>query len=287
MKISDLEKRLQIHAKITKSVITTPFGIESEEINMSDKIHKNIWNTVLIAAVITCLIGTTVFAAFRFLSAKEVADRLGDTELAKYFSKRGTVSQTVADGKYEATVLGITTGKNLSKFKSSAQEVFPERTYAVVAVKRTDGSAMTYDDPILVTPLIEGLRPWEYNIFTMNGGYSADIADGVLYRIIEFDSIEFFADRNVYMAVLSEPFLSNEPYSFDEKTGVIAPKEDYKGTNILIKLPLDKSKANPQKAAKYLEKLNENFSDDEGESSENTDTKEIIITQDMIENAGK
>lgn len=255
MKISDLEKRLQDHASITKSVIAAPFDFESEELNMSKIKHRSIKRSVLIAAAVICLVGTTVFAAFRLLSAKDVANKLGDTRLAGYFEERGAVSETVADGEYKATVLGVATGENLSKFKSSSWEIFPERTYAVVAVEKTDGSPMTFDDNILVTPLIEGLRPWQYNIFTMNGGYSADVIDGVLYRIIEFDNIEYFADRNVYMAIVSEMFLDNKPYSFDENTGAIAPRDDYDGTNILIKLNLDRAKANPEKAAEYLDKL--------------------------------
>ncbi len=186
MKISDLEIKLQEHAKIMKSNIETPFDFESEEINMSAKNYHSLKRTLLLAAVIICLIGTTVFAAFRLLSAVDVANMLGDTELAQYFEKQGSVSDAVTDGDYKATVLGITNGKNLSKFKSSSGKLSPERTYAVVAVEKTDGSPMTFDDNILVTPLIEGLKPWQYNIFTMNGGYTADIINGVLYRIVEF-----------------------------------------------------------------------------------------------------
>lgn len=85
----------------------------------------------------------------------------------------------------------------------------------------------------------------------------ADALGGVLYRIIEFDSIELFADRSIYMAVLSEMFINNKAYSYDEKkTGAIAPREDYGGTNLLIKLKLDKSKAGPARATEYPEKLN-------------------------------
>lgn len=290
MNISDLEKRLQEHAKITKSVITAPFELEREDINMEKKEKQNIKRAVLLAAVIVCLIGTTAFAAFHFLSAKDVANRLGNAKLAQYFSARGTVYDTVTDGDYKATVLGIASGKNLSSYVSSTDEVSPDKTYAVVAVEKADKTPMTYDDPILVTPLIEGLRPWEYNIFTMNGGYTADIIDGVLYRIIEFDNIEYFADRNVYMAVVSDMFLDNTPYSFDEKTGEISPKTDYDGTNILIPLTLDKSKANPEKAAEYLKQLEENLdSSDDAEQPEpdreSENVKEIIITQEMVDNA--
>lgn len=291
MKISDLEKRLQEHAKITKSVMAAPFELKREEINMEKRRNHNIKRAVLLAAAIICLIGTTAFAAYHLLNAKDVANRLGNAKLAQYFSEQGTVLKTVTDGDYKATVLGVASGENLSNYVSSTDEVFPDKTYAVVAIEKADGSAMTYDDPILVTPLIEGLNPWEYNIFTMNGGYSADIIDGVLYRIIEIDNIEYFADRNVYMAVISDMFLDNTSYSFDEKTGKISPKEDYDGTNILIPLVLDKSKANPKKAAEYLKKLEENseISDDEevepGEEAENV--KEIIITKEMVDAATK
>lgn len=282
MKISELEYKLQKHAEITKSVIPSPFNIESEEFNMTQK-KLSLRRSVLLVAAIICLVGTTAFAAFRLMSAKEAANMLGDSKLAKYFSENGCVSETVTDGAYRATVLGITSGENLSSFKSSSWEIFSERTYAVVAVEKTDGTEMTFDDDILVSPLIEGLNPYQYNIFTMNGGYTADIIDGILYRIIEFDRIEYFADRNVYIAVLSEAFINNKSYAFNEETGEIAAKKDYDGTNILIKLELDKSKANPKKAQEYLDKLNNSektsVDSDEAEYQNDEDTSEEVSVE--------
>lgn len=256
MEISELENRLTKHAEVTKSVMRSPFDNERNEFIMTKKNH-NIKKIAILAAATICLIGTTVFAAYHLMSAKDLANRLGDSKLAQYFDAQGTISDTITDGAYKATVLGITSGENLSDFKSSSWDIFSERTYAVVAVEKADGSDMSYEDEILVTPLIQGLKPWQYNIFTMNGGYTADIIDGVLYRIIEFDSIEYFADREVYMAILSDSFLNNTSYAFDEATGKISPKETFDGTNILIKLNLDKAKANPQKAQEYLNTLNE------------------------------
>lgn len=252
----ELEERLKRHAEITKSTMHSPFDNERTNFIMTKR-NRNIKKIIVVAAAVLCCICTTVFAAYHLLSAKEVATSLGDSKLAGYFEKQGSVSNTITDGDYKATVLGITSGENLSNFQSSSWEIFSERTYAVVAIEKTNGTAMTYDDEILVTPLIQGLKPWQYNIFTMNGGYTADIINGVLYRIIEFDSIEYFADRDVYMAVLSKPFLNNQSYSFDETSGEISPKKDFDGTNILIKLNLDKSKANPKKAQEYINKLNE------------------------------
>ncbi len=262
MKMSELENRLQKHAETTKSAISSPFVIEREELNMANNKH-NLKRMILPLAAAICLICTTTFAAIKLMNAKDTATALGDSKLARYFDERGGVSDTVTDGKYKATVLGIVSGENLSEFKSSSWDIFPERTYAVVAVERSDGGDMTFDDEILVTPLIEGLSPWKYNIFTMNGGYTADILNGILYRIIEFDSIEYFADRTVYMAVVSEPFIKNTQYSYDENTGAIAAKDDYDGTNILIELKLDKSKANPEKAREYLDKPNEDVQPDD------------------------
>lgn len=263
----ELEKKLRKHAEITKSAMHSPFDFDNErkEFIMTKKTH-HIKKITIFAAAVLCIIGTSVFAAYHLMSAKDVASSLGDSKLARYFEKQNFVSQTVTDGDYKATVLGITSGENLSNFKSSSCEIFSERTYAVVAVEKTDGSAMTYDDEILVTPLIQGLKPWQYNIFTMNGGYTANITDGVLYRIIEFDTIEYFADQDVYMAVLSEPFLDNTSYAFDEENGTISPKEDFDGTNILIKLDLDKSKADRKKAQEYLDKMNENVKTSDNES---------------------
>lgn len=279
MNISELETRLKRHAEVTKAAMHSPFDTERKEIIMTKKNHT-VKKITLLAAALLCLIGTTVFAAVHLLNAGDAASVLGDSKLAQYFRRQGTVCETITDGDYRATVLGIASGKNLSSLNASDWELSGEKTYAVVAVEHSDGSPMTYDDEILVTPLIQGLKPWQYNIFTMNGGYTAGIIDGVLYRIIEFDSIEYFADREVYMAVLSEPFLNNQPYSFDEATGKIAAKEDFDGTNILIKLELDSSKADPEKAQEYLNRQSEA---DTGSAEEPEDTAEPGSETETIE----
>lgn len=257
MNLAQLEKKLEKHAKATKSAMATPFDIEREELYIMKK-RSFKPKKLLLTAIIVCLIGITAFSAIHFLSPKEVAEEIGDTALSQYFDEDNIISETKTDGKYKATVLGIASGQKISNFKSSSWDLFPDRTYVAVAVEKTDGSDMTYDDEILVTPLIQGLNPQRYNIVTMNGGYSAKIIDGILYRITECDSVEFFADRNIYLAVTDTTFLNKNQYNFDEKNGIITENENYEGTNILFDLELDKSKADPQKARDYLERLEEN-----------------------------
>lgn len=262
MKTSELENRLRKHAEVTKSVMATPFDIKTEEFAMTKK-RYTIKKSILLAAAITCLLGITVFAAVHFLTPSEVARNLGDNKLASSFENTNFDAQTLTDGKYTASLLGVVSGNDLSDFKGCSWDIMPERTYAVVAVEKTDKSPMTIGEPLMITPLIQGLNPWEYNIASMHGSYTEDIIDGVLYRIIEMDSIECFADQKIYLAVTDSFFINNEHFNIDNETGEITAKDDYSGTNILFEMEVDTSKANPEEASQYLVKLKEGWRDDE------------------------
>jgi len=190
------------------------------------------------------------------LLPKEAAREMDDSKLEQAFEEQGTdVLQTVTDGSYKVTYLGHVTGETISDRTNSAWELNPDRLYVAVAVERTDGAPMGFEDNIFVTPLIQGLAPWKYNIVTMNGSFIERIIDGILYRIIECDNIEIFADRKLYLAVSNTPFFSSEAFSLDEVTGEISANEDFEGTNVLFDLVLDPSKADPAKAREYLEEF--------------------------------
>lgn len=270
MELNELEEMLEAHGKTIKAAITPPFSIkelddlinenlpeEEEIISMTmEKTTKKPMKVALLAAALICAMSATAFAAYQYLTAGEVAGEFGDKKLASSLAGSDFVPETQTDGDYKATVLGVVTGANISDFQPDTWEVAPGNTYAVVAIEKTDGTAMTWDDNILVTPLIQGQAPWQYNIFTMHhGGAQMQIIDGVLYRIVEFDDIQCFADRQVYLAVLGEAFLDNSSYQMDEATGVITPKADYDGCNILFKLPLDPAKADPAKAEQILKAI--------------------------------
>ncbi len=266
MNLSELEQLMQEHGKSVKRHMEPPFDIEREDLNMKTAKRK-ITTTAVLAAALICLLCTGVFAARQYLSAQQVATTLNNTKLAQKLKGNTAMTETVTDGKYKSAILGVTTGENLNDYQSSDLSLSPERTYAVVAVEKTDGTPMTYDDDILVTPLIDGLKPWQYNIFTMNGGSTSKVIDGVLYRIIECDNIEYFADRKVYIGVVGDAFIDNRTFNFDEQTGKISANNEFDGTNILFDLKLDPSKANPQKAAEYLKAIDRDMEyDDEDES---------------------
>ena len=264
--------------KSIKSQIENSHLKEKEKIIMIKKI-------IIIAACITLACVSTAFAAYKYLSAEQVADKLGDNKLAAIFNDKLDIfnQQSKTIGDYKATIIDITSGKNISNFKSSSCDINSERTYAVVAVEKADGTEMNYDDEILVTPLIEGFEPWKYNIFTMNGGYCANIIDGVLYRIIEFDNIEYFADRNIYLAVLNNGFYDINAYNYDIKTGLIIRNNNYEGTNILFNLDIDKSKANPQKAEEYIKEIQDEWNSDKTDEEDDVvDYEENVEIQSKV-----
>ncbi|BBI33373.1 hypothetical protein [Cohnella abietis] len=226
--------------------------------------HRKRISVGLLVVVFTIVMSITAYAATQLFSSKEIAEHLGDRSLAEAFESKDAIeiNQTIASGDYNITLHGIVSGSGLSEFSSSAQDVYPDRTYAVVSISRQDSSPMPDTsspeygkESFLISPLIKGQKPWQVNIMSMNGGYQEIVRDGIMYRLIECDGVEMFADRGVYMAVSSDAFYNNQSFVYDEDTGVISPKVDAKGISVVFDLPLDKSKADPAKADAYLQEL--------------------------------
>lgn len=215
---------------------------------------------IVCCALLFCSV--TAFAAWRFLAPKDIAMEYGDKQLAEAFESEDAVlmeeSQTYGD--YTVTLLGTVSGRSITDFVTEGDEVSPDRTYAVVAISRTDGTSMPDTSsneygrtPFLVSPLVQGLNPRKYNIVTMHGGYSEIIKYGIMYRMIECDNVEIFADRKVYLCVTNTVFYDNNAYVFNEDTGEITVNSEYDGMNLLFDLPLNKDKADKEAAGQYLE----------------------------------
>ena len=102
------------------------------------------------------------------------------------------------------------------------------------------------------SPLMGGYQPAFYNIASMSGNYADITEDGVLYRLLECDNVEIFADHTLYLCIAEGVFYNTEAYNYDEVTGEISRNEEYEGLNALFLLPIDVSKADPVKAAEYI-----------------------------------
>ena len=241
------------------------------------------------AAAVACvmLTGVTVGATVRYMNAAEAADAMGNEEIADAFRGENAVSigEVQEWGDYRVTLLGITTGEKLVQADLSEEDLTLSSTYAAVAIERLDQTPMpsTGDDAygeqnFFISPLIEGLAPWQYNIASMDGGYSDKVENGILYRIIECDDVMMFADRTLYLCVSDTAFYDTNAYNYDDSTGAISRNETYDGMNLLFTLPIDPSKADEAAAEAYLKALEESQNadseEDAGEISALNDTAE-------------
>ncbi len=222
----------------------------------------------LCSAALALGIGSvSIYAARKLLLPERVKEQFFDfdTKLLNAFSGEDAllINETQNGGGYDVTLLGIVSGKGLSEsVVTSNGEIHDDRTYAIVSIRHSDNTPMpsTSDDAygeenFLVSPLIEGYKPWLYNSFTMSGVCYSWVEDGVMYQIAECDNVEVFADRSVYLCVLGEAFYNNDAYQFDEVSGKITRNESYDGLNALFDLPLDASKADPKAAAEYIKSI--------------------------------
>ncbi|MEW8973371.1 MAG: hypothetical protein AB2375_04180 [Tissierellaceae bacterium] len=253
--------------------------------------NKKRFSTAAILTVLILATSISVFATWQLLTPKEIAENMEDKSLASAFQGEDavTINETQISGDYKITLLGIVSGRDISDFKYSSNDVVKlDRTYAVVAIGKADGTPMPglhdpeYDEmPFFASPFIKGQNPKDVNIITMNGGFSGFIEDGIWYRIVECDDIEIFADRGLYLGVISNTFYDIGAYNFNSETGEITRNEDYKGVNVLFDLPLNQEKANYEKAEEYLQKLLHRDSD-EKESNYNGpmyDDVDVLLKQ--------
>lgn len=258
------------------------YVLDSECLNVNSEIGNSIgkeyiMKKIVMAAVLAiCIITASggVYAAYRWLSAREVATEFGDEKIAKYFDKSKDEIKVQENDKFRAAFLGIVSGRNISDYIQE-DDVDKELSYIVTAVEHTDGTPMTYEDGIVVSPFVKGVKPMELNIFSMeNNGAQMIVKDGVLYSLTECNSLEMFADRGVYLAVMDGPNMG-QGYIYAESTGEIERNEDYKGLNFLFQLELDESKAEPDAAQEYIDRIlgNDN-SDTEDVSDEKSNEKD-------------
>lgn len=207
----------------------------------------------------------TVYAAWKYITPKDVVSEFDDQSLANAFEKENAlkVIETVNCGDYDISFLGLVSGQNISDFLSVYNgDLINDATYAVVAIANSDRTPMPdtssdeYDlGDFLVSPYIEGYNPAKYNIFSLAGGGASELVhDGVRYRLIETENIEAFANHTIYIGVTDGTFYNTKALHYDETTGAISRNPEYDGVNALFTTPMGASKADAAKAAEIIQK---------------------------------
>lgn len=226
-----------------------------------------------IAAAVFVLGSGSVYAAWRYLTPAQVAQENEMSKLAKAFESDDAVmiNEKQTAGGYTVSLLGVASGKNLSEYVEEG-DVKDDKTYVVAAIEKEDGSPMPDTDSeaygeetFFMSPLIKGMDPNMHNAVTMGGGYAEFVQDGILYRLVECDNVEIFADKGLYFSVNEGAFYDQQAYGYDEATGEITRNEAYDGLNALFVLPIDASKGDPEAAKAYLEEWEKSMERDEAE----------------------
>jgi len=227
-------------------------------------VSKHKFRIAAVAFAIVMMITTTAFAAWYFLKPGDIAGKLNDPALGAAFESEDAlnINASATSGEYTFTFLGVASGEDISDrpfYKDN--ELQRDRTYAVLAIQIADGTPFdlrnaTYlDANFFVSPLIKGTNPALVNIMSMGGAFSDTVEGGVLYRIVECDNVEIFADRGLYFVVCTSMFYNNDAFIWNEQTGDIIANPNCDGASAVFSLPLDKRLADPVKAEKYLKDL--------------------------------
>lgn len=234
-----------------------------EQKKMLGRDKRRMPSVAAIAVLVLCLSSVTVYAAIKFLTPAEVAEEMQDKKLAEVFlsDEAVEINETQNFGSYNVTLLSVISGELISDYLyyNAIDTVKTDRTYAVVAIEKADGTSMPnisedrYGElEIFASPLISDYNPAIYNIASMSGNYADITKDGILYRLLECDNVEMFANHSLYICVTDGMFYNSDAYCYDYATGFISRNEEYDGLNALFELPLDIAKANPEKANEYI-----------------------------------
>lgn len=210
--------------------------------------------TLLLAAALVAVLVVSVAAVTLLLGPKEVAHEMNDPTLAAAFTQEGAVlvNEVAESEGYRFTLAGMVSGAGLSDY---SYDVDASRTYVVVSVARTDGAAIEDIDEacaMTVTPLVSGFQPHIVNAWTLGGGRSCFLQNGVAYYLFDCESIEMFADHTVYLAVYQGVNVPGTDTFAMAEDGSLSMTDQLTGPRVLFTLPLDPGKADPEKAEQFL-----------------------------------
>ena len=203
---------------------------------------------LVIIAVLVLSLGA--YAVISLLSAPQVAEEVGEKELAVLFEENGSEPVTVKGEIYSLTFMGIVKWSDLYSDIRDACNI-DSSTYVVWAIYRNDGEPLDQmmGSPIQVIPVIDGYRP--DILFSAGMSASGYSKDGVLYYLFRYTDVEIFAHENVKLMAFEGMFPTNNIITANDK-GEIVYAEGYNGFKAVFELDLDESKADPEAAAEFL-----------------------------------
>lgn len=175
--------------------------------------------------------------------------------LKEYFEEEKTdllyseTAKAEAKGEYEIDYLGRKSGVKLGVTEDDGYE------YYVYSVKSSDGTPLTISNvPLKFHTVIKGCPVWAVNGQKLNLGNSVAEKDGVLYYLFDCKEYDVFADREVFLLVLEKGASYLETAEL-ENDGTFSISSEYEGYGTIVKMNLDKSNADKEKADRIISGL--------------------------------
>lgn len=266
-----------------------------------------------VTAILSCMLAVvitsiSVYAAWTYLKPDQVVRDWGESELADAFSGEDAlyINETQSYGGYNVTLLGFTSGKNLTEYQYSSYENNISPSGTDDSQTESTGGFVPLTDRSYAFFAIEGerLEPWlDFTIFPVVMGYDyetyrsmfehasgshQEMKGDTLYFMFECNNLELFADHEIYLCVSDDlPVLSEYSYVYDNDAGILERNEQYDGLNALFSLPLDATKADPKAVAEKVaafeqqqrDILENNITSDTSEMSNQTDEAFAFVEQ--------
>ena len=145
-----------------------------EDTTMKSYQKKHFSVAVLVAILILCFSSVTAYAAWKYLTPNKIAENIDDQKLAEAFLSENAIiiNESQTCGNYQATLLSIVSGNDLSDYNSVFDgHTLEDRSFIVVALEYADGSPMPdiSEDAygmleFCVSPLVKGYDPLDVNV---------------------------------------------------------------------------------------------------------------------------
>lgn len=226
----------------------TVLFLKSAAVRKEKSVMKKPVKILIAAVLVVAVLSVTAFAISGVLSARDVAEKIGENNVADSFGQQNFIPETVTDKGYTVSFLGMVKGERFE-----AENIKSDCSYFCVSVASADGSALSLVDgnPLGMSVIIEGYPAWKINTWSLNTNAHGIEENGILYYLYNCENLEIFADRNVYLAVY-EGFIPDLDTVTMNSDGTFEFAEGYSGFKAMFRFPLDPSKANPEAAEEIL-----------------------------------
>ena len=232
-----------------------------KDMTMKQKKQSTKWlRTLLIAALIAAVAAVGAFAAVHFNVPQAFIEQLGLT--GQSGASVSELPQSIETNGFVITLEAILDGNSAMPRAMKNETGMPkaDRTYAIVSVRRTDGSRFfdTGDDArdfhgwnFGYTLLVNGFSP-NANMFVHDVFFDVDTKTNTVWRAYDITDAQFFADKGVSLVVSQTMITGPEALRID-KNGDFYWADGYDGIKAIFPLPFDKTLADSEKQAKLMD----------------------------------